>query len=92
MVVIKGFESTTVWKAFVLNSLAASIAIVAAIYVKSKFDTYVDDKGNKIRYISDTTGILVTFTATFIATFMSFTALHFIFGYGAGQLAINLEN
>ena len=48
MPLINNFRSTNIWKAFVLNSLVASIVIVIGITVKSHFDTYTikdDDKG-----------------------------------------------
>ena len=87
MPIIYGFQSTTIWKAFILNSLAASISIVVAIYVKARYDTYKDEHGNRIREITHTSNILLTFVITFIATFAAFATLHFIFGYGGGQLA-----
>jgi len=89
MAIIHGFESTTIWKAFVLNALATSIAIVFALYIKMKFDTYVDIHGNQIQEITNPTSIFMTFTVTFVATFIAYTILHILFGYGGGQLTQN---
>lgn len=89
MPLIFDFRSTTIWKAFILNSLAASIAIVVALYVKTNYDTYIDRHNRTIQEVTNPTSIFFTFIATFTATFLSFTLLHFIFGYGAGQLALS---
>ena len=91
MPLIKGFYSTNVWNAFLLNALAASIAIVVAVGVKMRFTTYIDEKGTEYRQLGGTfnnsKSILAMFLATFIATFASYTLLHFIFGFGGGLLS-----
>lgn len=85
--VLVDFRSTTIWHAFLLNSLAASLAIVVAIFVKMRYDRYVDKDGNEIHEITSTKSMLLTFGATFIATFVAYSTLHFLFGYGGGQLS-----
>lgn len=91
MQLIYGFQSTTVWKAFILNAAATSIAVSVALIIKMKYDRYIDDSGREIKEITSTTGVFMTFAITFIATFLAYTALHFIFGYGGGQL-VNISN
>ena len=87
MQLIRGFESTTVWKAFVLNAAATSIAVSVALFIKMKYDRYTDDSGREIKEVTSTSGVFITFAITFIATFLAYTTLHFIFGYGGGQVA-----
>jgi hypothetical protein len=87
MAIIGGFKSTTVWNAFILNSLATSIAIVFALEIKMRYDTYVDSHGNEIQEVTNPTSFFITFIATFAATFFAYTILHVLFGYGTGQLA-----
>ena len=89
MAIIKGFKSTNVWKAFILNALATSIAIVFALEIKMRFDTYTDDKGNEIQVSTNFTSIFMTFLVTFMATFLAYTMLHILFGYGGGQLVLS---
>ncbi len=87
MAIISGFKSTNIWKAFILNALATSIAIVFALEIKMRFDTYVDSHGNEIQEVTNPTSFFMTFIATFAATFFAYTVLHVLFGYGTGQLA-----
>lgn len=87
MVLISGFTSTTVWKAFFLNALATSIAISIALIIKTKFERYVDIHGNRITNNTSLQNIVLGFMVTFIATFFTFISLHIIFGFGGGMLA-----
>ena len=91
MPIIHGFQSTNVWRAFILNALATSLAIVVALFIKMKFDRYIDIKGNRIREITNTSSIFLTFFAAFASTFSAFALLHFIFGFGGGMLIPNVE-
>jgi hypothetical protein len=87
MPLIKGFESTTYWKAFILNALATTIAIFVAVFVKSKLGSLVDKNGNPIRDVSSPTSLFITLLSTFFAALGSYILLHFIFGFGGGMLA-----
>ena len=42
MPLIKNFKSTSLWKAFVLNSVTASIIVVLAISVKDSLDRFTN--------------------------------------------------
>jgi hypothetical protein len=79
MPLIKNFNSTTIWKAFVLNSIASSITIVIAIILKSKFDKYYGKDNYK--------GISITFFITFLISFFCFLTMHIIFGYGKSMVS-----
>ena len=51
MPLINNFRATNIWKAFILNSIAAAIVIVIGVTVKAHYDTYHldhDDKKSKI--------------------------------------------
>lgn len=87
MPLIKDFKSTTRWKAFILNSIAASMSIVVALIAKSYFEVYTDDKGNLITVNTSKKSMLITFIITFIATLTSYFILYFLTGYGGGQLS-----
>ena len=80
-----GFRSTTVWKAFVLNSIASSIIIFLAIYLKDRFDVLKDKHGNEIKQEITWKGVLITVSTTFIATFSTYCLLWFTLGYGGGM-------
>ena len=97
MPLIHGLRSTTIWKAFFLNSLASTIIIVLAIYIKGALDKYTlgdvtedtthagKDKGKVVR-TSPWYSVLITAVVTFIVTYASYALLYWIFGYGGGQL------
>jgi len=82
MVLVKGFKSTDVWKAFLLNGIATSIAVIVAIFLKD----FWDKKNNSSHVRISTRQIIITFASTFAAVFLAYTALHFIFGFGGGML------
>ena len=85
MPLINNFRSTNIWKAFVLNSLAASIVIVIGITVKSHFDTYTTDD-SKIKRKTNFTSISLTILFTFLTSFLAYTIMYFVFGFGGGML------
>ena len=92
MPLIKGLRSTTVWRAFLLNSLVSSIIIVLAITVKGMLDKYTvdsktkDKKGANVTRRTTWYSILITFVVTFAATYGSFALMYWVFGYGGGML------
>lgn len=81
-----GFRSTTIWKAFILNSLASSIIIFLAIFLKGYFDKYHDQDDNKIQVATTWKSVLITMSVTFVATFGTYALMWFTLGYGGGQL------
>lgn len=87
MPLIKNFRSTNIWKAFILNSIAAAIVIVIGITVKNHFDTYTtdDDKG-KITRETNFTSISLTVLFTFLTSFLAYTIMYLVFGFGGGML------
>lgn len=86
MPLIKGFKSTSIWKAFILNSLASSLIILLAISIKDHLDSFTDDKGRLIHRKTTPRNLLLTFIVTFIATLGAYILLYFLFGYGGGFL------
>lgn len=88
MTFIKNFKSTNIWKAFILNSLVSTITILMAIILKSQFDKYTFNSSsnsgshNSINLKTSWIGIIITLIFTFFASFLSYTFLHIIFGYG----------
>jgi hypothetical protein len=86
MAIFEGFRATNIWNAFILNSIVAALVILIAMLAKDHFDSWKDDKGNAITRTTSTKSIALTLIITFTASFLSFTAMHFMFDYGRGQL------
>ena len=88
MPLIKNFRSTNIWKAFILNSIAAAIVIVIGITVKDHFDTYTtdDDSKGKITRKTNFTSISLTILFTFLTSFVAYTIMYIVFGFGGGML------
>ena len=86
MPLIKGIQSTSIWKAFFLNALASTMIIFIAITVKQKFDTFKYKKKEEIVRATSVKSIGFTLIATFISTMLAYTIMYVIFGYGGGLL------
>lgn len=88
MPLIQNFRSTNVWNAFILNSIAAAIVIVIGMTVKEHFDTYIvdDNNSNKIKRTTNFTSISLTILFTFLTSFLAYTIMYFVFGFGGGML------
>lgn len=80
------FESTTVWRAFLLNSLATTIAIAVSIIIKMRLETYTDKNGNPVTETTTMGSIMITILATFLASFGSYALLRVLFNFGGGML------
>lgn len=87
MALYEGFQATNVWKAFTLNSLAASLVILIAMLINNHTDMYKNKKGGDVSRTTSFKSVSLTLIGTFAASFLAFTTLHFVFGYGGGQLA-----
>ena len=87
MPIIKGFRSTTIWKAFTLNALATSLIVVVAVAVKDKMDRFEKEDGERVERHTSAQSILFSFGLTFAAAFISYAALYYVFGFGGGMLA-----
>jgi hypothetical protein len=88
MVLIKHFHSTSIWKAFILNAMAASLTIFIAITVKSYLDKYDIEKEG------DTSGLtiyksIVTLLVTFFTALLSYFIMYLLFGFGGGMLSLS---
>ena len=86
---IKGFRSTNVWNAFILNSIAASLVIVLAITVKGHFDNYeskTKDNVSNIKRKTTLKSVLITLSVTFCTSMLAYIVMYYTFGYGGGML------
>ena len=86
MPLIENFKSTSILKAFILNSLASSLIIFIAILVKADFDNY-EIVENNIRRTTTFKSIFFTLLFTFLSSLIAYTLLYFIFGFGEGMLS-----
>ena len=82
-----GFRSTTIWKAFILNSVANSIIIFLAIYLKQKFDNVYDTDGLDVTTETTWKSAAITMFVTFLSTLLTYSMLWFTLGYGMGQIS-----
>ena len=88
MVLIHHFHSTSLWKAFILNSMVTSLVILIAITLKSNLDNYisVDDTTN-IHRITNWYSITITLLVTFCTTLIAYLIMYLLFGFGGGMLS-----
>lgn len=70
-------KATTIFKAFILNSIVSSLSIITALYVNKAFDRYYNHTGKNI---------IITMILTFITSFLTYTIMYFIFGYGQAMI------
>jgi hypothetical protein len=87
MPLIQNFKSTSLWKAFVLNSISASIVVVLAISIKDgldRFTNYNNDDKPKTNF----SNIIITLLITYSITMLTYIFMYFIFGYGGGMLSV----
>ena len=85
MALIKGFRSTSVWRAFILNSVASTLVIFIAITIKEKLDKFVD-KDHEVVRNTDIKSIVFTLLFTFLASMAAYTIMYIVFGFGGGML------
>jgi len=86
MPIIKGFKSTSVWKAFLLNSFASTLVIFIAVTVKERYDTFTNKKNEEINRSTNFKSIGLTLIATFIASMVAYVFMWIVFGFGGGML------
>ena len=91
MPLISGFKETSIWKAFILNSIVSSLVIIIALTVKSKFDTFSSNNKdtNEVKQQTNFKSILLTILATFISSMIAYSIMYFFVGYGGGMLVTN---
>ena len=76
---IPGFRATTYVKAFILNSLATALIAIVAIESKTSLDRHTD--------FNEPSKVAIAFFAAFIAAFITYCFLYFLFHFGGGMLA-----
>ena len=100
---IHHFKASNVWKAFVLNSIAASLVIFIALTTKKTFDSYTDDHGdddvtdndhnvdkyNKVVQKTNPLSVFLTLTSTFVTSMIAYTVMYVLFGFGSGMIAVS---
>ena len=87
MAIIKNFKSSNVWRAFILNSIAATLIIYISIEMQHHYRVFKDDKGNKIN--SEATPVddtIISLCLTFLTSLFAYILLYIVFGFGGGML------
>lgn len=81
------FTASNIWKAFVLNSIAASVIIFIALTVKQTFDTYGVDTSQTDVPTTNVGSVILTLGSTFVSSLLAYTIMYTFFGFGGGMLA-----
>jgi len=84
MPVIQHLQSTNIWKAFFLNSIASTVVIFISMTAKNNLDTYTN---KNITRKTNFKSVILTLLITFTSYMLAFTIMYYIFGFGAGMLA-----
>ncbi len=92
---IHHFTASTLWKAFVLNSIASALIIFIAISTKKQFDDLniivEDEDEDDKKVITSTTNaisVILTLTTTFMTSMVAYTIMYVLFGFGGGMIAV----
>lgn len=93
-VLIKGFKGTTIWKAFILNSIVSALVVVIAITVKSELDNWkitgTDydsyDPNYKAKRDTSFQSIMITTVVAFMASMITYVAMYYAVGFGGGMI------
>ena len=71
------YRSTSIRRAFILNSIAIAIIAVVTVEIKGKLDDTKYKKGVQV---------LITFSSSFLVGLFTYTIMWAIFGFGGGML------
>jgi hypothetical protein len=86
MPIIEGIQSTTIWKAFLLNSITSTLIIFISITIKERFDQFKDKDNRPITRTTNPSSILLTLSSAFITAMIAYTIMYLLFGFGGGML------
>ena len=89
MPLVKGFRSTSIMRAFVLNSIAITLVTFIAITVKGRLDTYTaatKDGDDNVKRRTNLTSVVITLVATFLTSMAAYWLMYIVFGFGGGML------
>jgi uncharacterized membrane protein len=81
MAIFSNFKSDTLWKAFILNSLTATITIYIAIILKEYLDKVNKDKNN------DWFNSIIILIITFCTSMITYLIMFFLFGFGISLIS-----
>jgi uncharacterized membrane protein len=87
MPIIQNFRSTSLTKAFILNSITASITVVLAIAVKDGLDRFTNYNKNEEENKSDFSNIIITLIITYCVSMLTYIFMFYVFGFGGGMLS-----
>ena len=73
------FRSSTIFNAFVLNSIASTMAIVVSALVQKYISEGFSGAGSFV-------GFILNLAMTFITYMIGYGAMYFLFGFGSGML------
>jgi uncharacterized membrane protein len=87
MPLIQNFRSTSLTKAFILNSMVASITVVLAIAIKDGLDRFTNYNKNEEENKSDFSNIIITLIITYCVSMLTYIFMFYVFGFGGGMLS-----
>lgn len=86
---IKNFKAKTIFNAFILQSIVATIVIFMAVTLKAKYDKYTDVNGQEILNEITWRSVVFTLMFTFATAIFSYSIMFWLFGFGGGMLVKN---
>lgn len=86
---IKNFKANTIFNAFILQSIVATIVIFMAVTLKAKYDKYTDVNGQEILNQITWRSVVFTLMFTFATAIFSYSIMFWLFGFGGGMLVKN---
>ena len=88
MPLVRNFQATNVWKAFVLNSIVTTLTIFMAMTIRDHFDIYTDvSNDNTVKRKDSMKSKIAVLLAAFCTSMIVYIFMYFVFGYGRGMLA-----
>jgi hypothetical protein len=85
MAIIKNFKANTYTRAFILNSLAITITVLTALFLKDEFEKIGKPKHEQVESL-DSALVFATIGATFLSSLGTYYILYFLFGFGGGMM------
>ena len=76
------YHATTIYRAFILNSFVLALITVVSIEFRSRLDNF-----SRTKNLTELEKASITFLGTFIFSFLIFTVVRLLLGFGDGYLA-----
>lgn len=82
---IINLKPTDLKRAFFLNAFASALILIIALYIKGRYDTYRNIKGENVQRETNFKSLGLTFLFTFIGAFGGYVLMYYTFGYSGSS-------